>query len=154
MKTIEQRVKEREDQGRNFFNDWVNTHPEMNITINKWSENNYTHWDVSFYSGETKVIGEIKKRDYNHNSFNEWVLEVKKLKYLQELGTKHNCIFMYINITKDNQMMIWNLSDLNWDEMKQDKIITNKVTVDPNKGQHLATRYFLSNDQTIYKTFE
>lgn len=83
------------------------------------SRNEFAHWDIAYTSGSTLVIGEIKVRNYNSNSFSDWDYEVNKhnnlLIILDEMKLKHpnkKIEIQYINIFQDEGVKIWTTTNI------------------------------------------
>jgi len=99
-----------EDKGRMIFKVWCDNNPVCKI--NKFSTNDYTKWDVSYWHNDTPIVGEIKHRLYNHDSFDTWIIQLDKMIVLKELADKLNIKPYYINIYKDSTMLIWDLNTI------------------------------------------
>lgn len=85
--------------------------------FNKASKNPYSAWDVSFYSGETKMIGEIKNRYYKSDDFEDWYLQSNKLDSLNKIKEKYGKMgekvnIIYINHFTDNETVMWDITNL------------------------------------------
>jgi hypothetical protein len=102
----------------------------------KDATNKYSHWDLSYYSGKTNMIGEIKYRtEYDGNEFYDWILEVEKLNNLKHI---HNEMLKkgvetritYINFFKNNYTLIWDLTDLNLDDYQIKRVKLQKNNFD------------------------
>lgn len=88
--------------------------------VNKESKNDYAPWDISYYSGTTQIIGEIKVREYSSDSFPTWILELDKLQALRELQAKQpSTKITYINHFPDNITLIWDLTNLDETQLYQ-----------------------------------
>ena len=75
-------------------------------TLIKFDENKYGSWDVAFLSGETKMIGELKDREYNSTTFDSWICEKEKLERIQAKVKKRKDIkVMYINTFTDDKIL-------------------------------------------------
>jgi hypothetical protein len=102
-----------EQKGRSIFETLCQ--PNIKCQINKFSTNPYANWDVSFMSASTKVIGEIKTRNYKHYHFNTWILQEDKLLKLRAIKDNYgleDIRIMYINIFEDNKILIWDITDI------------------------------------------
>jgi hypothetical protein len=107
-----------DDKGRLIFQGYCTGQPWCKFA--RKSKNDDAPWDVS-YSGisDEVIIGEIKVREYNANDFPDWMLEVKKIKRLRVVYDKmmkydpsQNVKIHYINIFKDNELMIWDITNI------------------------------------------
>ena len=132
-----------DQKGRDIFKSFCAAQPWC--TINREAKKKYSSWDVSYYSGDTKIIGEIKVRYYNHDSFDTWIMETKKLEALQSIKTKDTLI-NYINIFNDDKILIWDISNINQpssiEEHQQNDYTQNTV----NK----SITYLSTSQSTIY----
>lgn len=116
--------EQKEQKGRDSF---ITTCQQQKwCKINKFATDKYSKWDVSYYSGNTQLIGEIKYRKEDSSAFKDWIMEVDKFKALKDIQAKLNvnnkkANITYINIFSDNITYIWNLDniDLNEIEIKQ-----------------------------------
>lgn len=106
----------KEDIGRKKFQTYCNQ--QEWCKINKFAKILYTKWDVSYFSGETYVIAEIKNREYNSTSFDDWFMEVKKHQSLLNIKNKVESEkgievkIHYINHFPDGETFIWDVTDL------------------------------------------
>ncbi len=110
--------QEMDDKGRLIFQGYCIAQPWCKFA--RKSKNDDAAWDVS-YSGNNDevIIGEIKVRSYNSTDYNDWMLEVKKINGLNKVynkmkkyDPKQNIKIHYINIFKDNEIMIWDITNL------------------------------------------
>ena len=89
---------------------------------------------------------EAKDRDYNHNTFNDYILEIPKY---NELIKKVKYKPLYVNTFKDNWMTIWNLNDIDVNTVKKEYRYLPKVTVE-DKGKEWRWVYFVAPETSIY----
>ena len=103
--------QEYEERGRLLFKGW--TMGRDDVIFNRCSTNEMSHWDVSYYSGGTAIVGEIKLRQCTSTKYDTLILQVNKLKELQAIqdNIPHSRIH-YINIFNDGEMIIFDLTDL------------------------------------------
>jgi hypothetical protein len=107
-----------DEHGRELFKEYANNQNWYKYI--KESKDEYAAWDISYWSGGTMIIGEIKVREsYNSNSFVEWDYEVKKHTALVELKDKMQLKYpkkiieiQYINIFKDEAIKIWTTTNI------------------------------------------
>lgn len=109
----------KDEEGRVKFQQYCST--TTWCKYNKASKDEYAAWDVSYTSGATQVIGEIKLRDYASDAFDGWFMEEKKLKALHAVREavkskyKHSTTtpsIHYINIFTDDKIIIWDVTNL------------------------------------------
>lgn len=74
-----------------------NDKAKMDITFTATSHNNNEYW----YSIE------LKERDYSHNSFDDWFLEMDKFNSMMEMQKKGYST-NYYNRFRDNIYAVWN----------------------------------------------
>lgn len=104
-------VETAETKGRNNFS--TVCQQEKWCKVNKFATKQDARWDVSFLSGTTQVIGEVKQRRYNSDTFNEWYFEQGKWEALNQLAkdnearTGKKTKIAYINAYNDNILSIW-----------------------------------------------
>jgi len=94
----------------------------------------------------TNIIGEFKSRNtFNHNTFN-WILEVDKYKAIINRKESDNDKLLYINLFKDNIILIWDLSKVIkfYNYLPELKLI-NKTTAQgfPMSGKKVWKQVFL-----------
>ena len=106
-----------DSNGRDLFKHYCKQQNWCKVV--KESRNEYAHWDIAYTSGSTLVIGEIKVRNYDSNSFSDWDYEVKKhnnlLLILDEMKLKHpkkKIEIQYINIFQDEGVKIWTTTNI------------------------------------------
>lgn len=116
MKMID-KYEEKDNAGRKIFQSFCNQ--ESWCKYIKASDKKYSKWDVAYTSGNThNVIGEIKYRtNYSSDSFSTFMLEVDKLKALQEIRNKakekgKEVNVHYIQIFNDNFTYLWDVSNI------------------------------------------
>lgn len=109
--------------GRTIFNDKLIKNGSSGITF---TESKYDKVDVFWEKYDTKYVGEIKYRD-NYPSSGICVVEegaiLEKTKY-DELMKYHNLSGLtpyYIMIFNNNEMYLWDISELNEIEFKVEK---------------------------------
>jgi len=102
---------ESELQGRNKFNTFCNRQPWCKVE--KFNDDKYGSWDVAYYSGDTKILGEIKDRNYSSEDFGGWYMEVDKLTRLQNISSKRSDLNVtYINTYINEDIIIWDVTDI------------------------------------------
>ncbi len=117
LKDIKTNYQQMDDIGRAKF--------EGYCMATKWckfsrkSKDEFAHWDVSYYSGDTVVIGEIKDRKCNSDDYSTWILQEDKLNELKKIKQKvilrnptANVKVHYINFFEDNEMFVWDITDM------------------------------------------
>lgn len=143
-------------KGRELFQTLVD---KMGWEIIKWDLNQYGASDVFFAIGEHRVIGEIKFRDnYDITSFNgEMMLEIKKLKRLQELNSKlkslknWDCSIMYINFFQNKEdWAIWDITSLKLEDCKIINKMRPKTTV-IDTGWEKSDVILLDTKKSLFK---
>jgi hypothetical protein len=76
-------------------------------------------WDVAYYSGSTRVVGEIKKRDYECTAFPDWMIHTKKVNALKDVRqtiinknpNEKPPVIQYINIYSDKSIRFWDITN-------------------------------------------
>jgi hypothetical protein len=106
---------EAEQVGRSLFQNWCNE--TEGCTINKWSKNKYSSWDVSYTINGLKYIGEIKVREqYTSDCFFDWWLEKTKYDKLLEIKKQtpvKSLNLSYINFHPlDNEIRIYDINNM------------------------------------------
>lgn len=107
-----------DENGRELFKEYASS--KSWYKYNKESKDEYACWDISYYSGSTLIIGEIKVREsYDSKAFIEWDYEEKKHKQLVKMRNKmlekyptKQIEIQYINIFKDENVKIWTTTDI------------------------------------------
>lgn len=144
--------------GRNALNGYVSTNT-LDCTLHRWSKNETSSWDVSYYTGTTKdmIIGEIKFREgYNEHQFNDWILEGLKLAKLQELKRiteqkfpNRNVFIHYIVFYKDNLKVprIWDITNIDPTTFETSELPNMTCTTSQQMRDKPATK--LHNNDTI-----
>jgi hypothetical protein len=106
----------KENRGRTKFNDLCN---ELTFCkVLKFAKNKYTRWDVAFTFKEHNIIGEIKYRNNTINKYPDYILEVEKLVVMRELTKEKDVLIFYINHFNDGNTLIWNITDIDLDEIE------------------------------------
>lgn len=109
------KFQEMDDNGRLKFQGYCIGQPWCKFS--RKSRDEYAHWDVSYYSGDTTIIGEIKDRQENSDTYGTWIMEINKLRALFNVRDKMKnrgieTRIHYINIFTDNELAIWDVTDL------------------------------------------
>ena len=125
-------------KGRELFKEFCNTQSWCKmITVAPLDK----VWDVAYYSGGTKVIGEIKVRDYNSKAFIDWDYEHKKHHnlldiYNQTKSKKRNqnkkIEIQYINFFTDDAIKIWTTTNLHNEQ--QPKLKNRNISKVQDRG--------------------
>lgn len=116
-------------------------------TLIKFDENKYGAYDVAFLSGETKMIGELKDREYNSTTFDSWICEKEKLERIQAKVKKRKDIkVMYINTFTDDKILFWDIT--NYAPKKYYKKVLPKNTAEDN-GDKEKDIFYLPTDKSI-----
>ncbi len=115
------KFQEMDDTGRLKFQGYCIGQPWCKFARKSRDED--AHWDVSYYSGDTTIIGEIKDRKEDSDRYNDWMLEIKKLRELIEIRDKMTrrgitTRLHYINIFEDNEIAIWDITDLDINKLE------------------------------------
>lgn len=128
------KYQQADEDGRKIFREYCAT--ESWCKVIRESKDEYAHWDVSFYSGSTKIIGEIKKRDYDSNDFSFWDYEKDKHDNLLKVYKKCNEVddveIQYINIYNNDVIRIWTTTNTHNEQVPVEKM-RNKSKME-NKG--------------------
>ena len=140
----------KDEKGRVIF--------EKLCTQQKWckhiknSTDKYAVWDNAYLSGNTQMIGEIKFRNYDSEAFDSWFLEVDKYNSLNQLKNSINSEtkITYINHFKDDQTIIWNLTNLDIKDYKITKLWLQKNDFDTTLVEKEVI--YLHHNLAIFKT--
>jgi hypothetical protein len=94
----------------------------------------YSHWDTSYFSGTTMVIGEVKERNYESSTYSDWYGEVYKYNELMKIKDKlaakgKNVRVHYINIFTNDDIIIWDITDITLEGFKMELA---KTTLEDN----------------------
>ena len=90
---------------------------------------------------------EAKDRDYTHSSYDVWFLEQHKYTTLMSEAGKYSPL--YINTFKDNWMVVWDLSKIDWSNVETSTRTLSKTTV-IDKGKQQKMVYMLPVNQAVY----
>lgn len=141
--------KNAEEVSKQTFLDFVVSQDELRLK--RFTEGDYDPYDVVYYTGSTLTIGEIKKRNYNHNTYNDWFMQEDKLIKMLEIknSSKYDVKVTYINHFKDGVTLIWDLTSIDLKNLKTFKkqLPINSFTTETilktviNLPIHLAKRY-------------
>ena len=115
-----------DNKGRLVFESFCNQ--ETWCKVNKFAKNNYSKWDVSYFSGSTAMLGEIKKRKYESTSYGEWYLQVDKYTVLSNMQVKlkqegKEVKITYINHFTDNITQIWVLDGIDLSKLERKTLL-------------------------------
>jgi len=154
MLTKENHFQYKELKGRKIFESFCNQNEGYDIV--KFANNQMSRWDVAYMVGDQKYIGEIKYRNNTSTLYDDILMEVSKLKYLQNLvKDKKDVRITYINHFTDNTTFIWDITDIdisnlyiikrkcdknNWGSLKIDKdifLLTEKNKIFNGKTNRL-----------------
>jgi len=122
---------------------------------NKDSKNPYAKWDLSYTSGSTQMIGEIKyRKNYSGSDFSDWILEVDKLKALQVLHQEMlskgiESRVTYINHFNNNYTLIWDVTDIKLENYYVNKKLLQKNDFDDTEVWKEVI--YLQRFDSIYK---
>ncbi|MCP4761440.1 MAG: hypothetical protein GY870_06635 [archaeon] len=116
-------------------------------TLVKFDENKYGAYDVAFLSGTTKMIGELKDREYKSTTFDSWICEKEKLERIQQKVKKRKDVkVMYINTFTDDKILFWDIT--NYAPKKYYKKVLPKNTAEDN-GDKEKDIFYLATDKSI-----
>lgn len=117
---------------RFYFQNFHNQKNDFRIIKFSQFNNKSSKWDVSLYSAGTYYIAEIKCRKYNSFNYPDWIIDESKWSDLNKIRNKYpkdcNVKLLYINIFLDNKLAIWQLDDINKDELLFQERIGRKKT--------------------------
>lgn len=149
------KFQEMDDIGRNKFQGWCMGAKWCKFS--RKSKDEFSHWDVSYYSGTTIIIGEIKDRNYKSDAYEDWILQKKKLdelKIIRETVILRNpnktVEIHYINFFEDNEMMIWDITNLVDPEVIQSQL--PKTYCEDTSKVDKDTIYLLTTETIINTT--
>ena len=162
----------KDQKGRDTFKDFCTNSNQRWCKYVADATDPFSIWDVAYLSGYTsnfnkvKVIGEIKVRKYESDSFESWYLELDKLKALKEKQLNSQKAgkeirITYINIFNDNMTLIWDLTDLNIESLPIKLMIMPKNDFDDTKvykqiielNRCDAERYETDEKLSIFKNY-
>lgn len=140
--------------GRCYFRQLCDT--QEWCKINRFSVDKHAHYDLGYYSGGTKIIAEIKVRDYPSTAFNDWLIQEHKYKDLQTLKKQVEAKYPdedirihYVCFFTDGIVRIWDITNLT------NQGLTNTLVGKTTKGDTRLvkrTQYLLPNDNAIFKS--
>lgn len=103
-----------EQEGRDLFTKFCEE-KIIGCKIIKFAKDKHSSWDVAYQIDEFKFIGEIKKRDYDANAFDDWFLEKSKFdgmtKIREKIREKTN--LTYICFFNNNETKIFDITKIN-----------------------------------------
>jgi hypothetical protein len=106
-----------DQQGRDMFKHYCGKSEWCKVI--KESKDDFAAWDVSYMSGTTMIIGEIKVRGYESTTFSNWDYEVKKhqalkgiLEQMKLKYPKKRIEIQYINFFEDDAVRIWTTTQI------------------------------------------
>lgn len=110
-------------KGRKLFNNFCEQEKQW-CKIKKFAKDDYSKWDVSFYSGSTAIVGEIKKRKYESTTYGTWYLQLDKYNALINVQSElrnagKEAKIAYINHFDDNITNIWVLDNLDISKLEK-----------------------------------
>lgn len=127
-----------DQHGRELFKHYCNNQKWCKVI--KESKDEYAHWDISYTSGSTLIIGEIKVRNYNSDAFNDWDYEQKKhieltamLNKMKQAHPTKKIEIQYINIYKDEAIRIWTTTNIHNQQQPTTKILPATTLGQPMK---------------------
>lgn len=145
-----------EQRGRQLFDTFCNNQDWCKV--NRYSTTKFASYDVSFTSGDTKMIGEIKFREYPSTAFDNWYIKQSKIRGLERMkritDTKlspdeNESQIAYILFFTDGVVRIWNVTNLTKEQEPVLTIVTN--TTMGNDDLVERNQYLLFNNLTVYK---
>jgi len=148
---MENKFEQLDNEGRIIFQEYCEAQPWCKFI--KTSKPNDV-WDVSYFSGGTMIIGEIKKRGFTSDKFTDWMIHQHKIdsietvrqkviaKY-QDIDTK--IASQFINLYTDDVVRIWDITDYQGVgvELLVDDTFVN------TKSQKIKTTLFLKNSESL-----
>lgn len=146
-----------DEKGRKIFKEFCQQ--QIWCKVHKTSKDKFAKWDLSFFSGRTQMIGEIKVRDYNSRDFDNWYLEADKLDALRKLNEViPNSRITYINHFKDNITYIWDLTELKETELDysmqnlqiNDYTTQTKLKKVIHLPHHIAIKFETNEKESIF----
>ena len=106
-------IDKAEQAGREAFTKVCNQ--EKWCKVNKFAKDRGARYDVSYTNNSLQVVGEVKGRRYNSDTFNEWYFQKDKYDALNQLAkeaqerTGKPTKIAYINSYQDNILSIWEI---------------------------------------------
>lgn len=115
--------------GRGYFESWLKDLEADNI---QFVSKKYERVDCNFSYMGKNITAEIKVRDSKYKDYNTHIIEVNKLKAIEEYMQNNNKdIGLYVNFFGENVVYIYNVKDIN----KSDKFSKRlKATTVVNNG--------------------
>lgn len=107
------KYEEAEQKGRLIFQEYCEKQL-IGCKIIKFSTKKYSKWDVSYELNGINIIGEIKVRNFDSDTFTTFYLEEDKQEALNQIriNYKNNKIKNhYINIFNDNIVRVFDITD-------------------------------------------
>ncbi len=113
---INKTYEELDTEGKIFFKGFCAASPWCKFERISKPE---SRWDISYlYCQDVLAIGEIKIRNYESTAFEDWIIEEEKVIALKEIlaktkkNTDKEIQIHYINIFNDNNVAIWDITNL------------------------------------------
>jgi hypothetical protein len=134
MNTEINQYRKADENGRELFKTFCNTQSWCKVISE--SKDDYAPWDISYYSGSTKIIGEIKIRNYDSKAFLDWDYEQKKHNSLLSVyekvkanpaNKKKQIEIQYINFFTDDAIKIWTTTNTH---NEQQPVVKNRQRSD------------------------
>jgi hypothetical protein len=147
-----------DEKGRNIFINYCEQQPWCKI--NKLAKNKFAKWDVSYFSGNTQMIGEIKKRKYTSDAFSDWYIQEDKWDALIQIKGDSDAKITYINHFTDDSTMIWDLTDMDKEKLESglrllqendysDKLVWKKVYLLPSRDAVIKNKEAIILEQLL-----
>ncbi len=142
------KYQEMDDKGRLKFQGFCIAQPWC--TFNRKSKDEMAHWDVSYFSGTTRIIGEIKDRRCTSNAYETLLLQVNKLQELQKLQkAQPDSRIHYINFFTDNEIEIIDITDIDITITNVEEVLLPKTFVEDTDEINKAVIYLPRNNKLI-----
>lgn len=147
-----------DNKGRNLFSAFCESQTWCKIKKFAKAKDPY---DVSYTSGDTKIIGEIKFRNFPSTAFPDWLMQQHKIKDITVLKNKvdtkypndKNCRIQFIIFYTDGIVQIWDITDIEKEQTPVDTIVT-KTTFGDTSKVHRQQFLLYNNNVILRKNYE
>lgn len=90
----------------------------------------FSYYDAYRFYRKTHCFDEIKYRDFVHDFYPDYMMEVKKLQRLQAIASQYGGKAYYICFFADGWWAVWDVTDLNLNDYKVFKKLLPAETVE------------------------
>lgn len=153
MNTTDNKFEERENEGRIK---WLSLNLNDILRGNKcvhFTRNPYAAYDFEMTAYTTEILsyGEIKTIHRNYTDYENFQIDYKKLKTLQDKAKEDNRT-PYLVCFFNDWTLVWNIEDINLEERKYTKNCTSTTAENYTKAKKEKVEVWLDDNKgLIYK---